>query len=130
MTLKDLLFTCCSNNEECKYATVLDTMDSSFPKEYRHHAITYAELFVELRRNNKDDLLERSVKSISLQPKLDLTYIDQDLKMLKIDTEEKILESMRYNTKEGFNIEVVYDEDRSRRIYFSTAIKVVLEDEV
>lgn len=130
MTLKDLLFTCCSNNEECKYATALDTMDNSFPKEYRHPAITYAELFVELRKNNKDDLLERRVKSISLQPKLDLIYLDQDLKTLKIDTEEKILDSMRYNTKEGFNIEVVYDEDRSRRIYFSTVIKVVLEDEV
>lgn len=146
MTLKDLLYTICNDGEE-RYGTILNTDHESFPKEFRHRSIYYAELYIDIvQKGAEDELFNRQVKSISLQPRTDILLSELEEKGL---TSDNIFEKypLCFNNYEGFCIEVedlipigITEDDEghvevvhypNKKIYhFAAVIKVVLEDEV
>lgn len=148
MTLKELIFSICNDGEET-YGTLLDTTDESFPEKYRFKGIHFAGLFREAKRSGEEEadrLLNRVVKSISLQPQVHT--IPSRLANKGI-TEKDIFEKypLRYNNVSGFCIEVteeipfnfVVDRDYNNpessihkytNVYhFAAVIKIVLEKE-
>ena len=144
MTLKDLLFSFCNDGEE-SYGTILDTDDESFPKEYRHRSIYYAELFYHIRKANDDSFLNRKVKSISFQPQRH-TIPSSKLEEKGITTENIFdVYPIRYNMTTGFLIEdsdpvfrVIDDGNRNiERVvvpnkvvyHLAPVLKIILEKE-
>ena len=135
MTLKELIFSICNDGEET-YGTLLDTTDESFPEKYRFKGIHFAGLFREAKRSGEEEadrLLNRVVKSISLQPQVHT--IPSRLADKGI-TEKDIFEKypLRYNNVSGFCIEVTEKIPFSIReytdvYYFAAVIKIVLEKE-
>ena len=79
MTLKELLFTLCSDNEDSS-KTILNTDNDSFPEEYRMRKVHYAELFTIIARKNYN-FLDKKIKSLSLQP----VYPDNDVVLRTLD---------------------------------------------
>ena len=135
MTLKELIFSICNDGEET-YGTLLDTTDESFPEKYRFKGIHFAGLFREAKRSGEEEadrLLNRVVKSISLQPQvhtIPLRLADKGI------TEKDIFEKypLRYNNVSGFCIEVTEEIPFSIHKYtdvyhFAAVIKIVLEKE-
>lgn len=79
MTLKELLFTLCNDNEDSS-KTILDTNNDSFPEEYRMKKIHYAELFTVIARKDYS-FLDKKIKSLSLQS----VYPDNDIVLRTLD---------------------------------------------
>lgn len=145
MTLKDLLYTICNNGEE-SYGTILNTDDESFPEEFRHKGICFSEFYLKIVRSEvEDELFNRRVKSISLQPQ---THIIRSEFEGKYDSVDDIFKDypIRYNTSEGFlieaddNILVGYangNDGKGEPIYYNTkniyhfaaVLKIILETE-
>ena len=71
--LKDFIYTCESKTEEKKYPVFLDTMDESFPEEFRYRCISMPELFCKIRKAEKDYLLDKSIESMYMTPYVDDT---------------------------------------------------------
>lgn len=76
ITLKDFIYTCESKTEEKKYPVFIDTMDESFPEEFRYRCISIPELFRKIRKAEKDYLLDMNIESMYMTPYIDDTEID------------------------------------------------------
>ena len=72
ITLKDFLLTATGE------FTYVNTKNSSFPEKYQSEYYYYASLFVDIIKQNDEDLFDRSIKSIELNCKRSTIIITLD----------------------------------------------------